>query len=113
MRSGPGLRHDADWVVSRGYPLSVLGRKGSWLKVRDFENDRGWVLRSMVNRTPHHIVVSNVANMRRSPGTNSRIVGRAKYGDVLRTLDRRGAWIKVRHERGTTGWVARRLVWGW
>lgn len=113
MRSGPGPRHEVVWALSRGYPLSVLSRKGSWIKVRDFENDQGWVLRSLTSRTPHHIVSARVANLRRAPGTHSRIVGQARYGDVLRTLERRGDWVKVRHERGTTGWVARRLVWGW
>ena len=113
MRSGPGPRHEVAWVLSRGYPLSVLGRKGSWIKVRDFENDRGWVLRSLTSRTPHHIVSANVVNLRGTPSSRSRIVGQARYGDVLRTLERRGEWVKVRHMRGTTGWVARRLLWGW
>ncbi len=113
MRSGPGTRYDIAWALSRGYPLSVVGRKGNWLKVRDFENDQGWVLRSMTGRTPHHVVKAKVANLRGTPGTRARIVGKALYGDVLRTLERRGDWVKVRHERGTTGWVARRLLWGW
>jgi uncharacterized protein YgiM (DUF1202 family) len=113
MRTGPGPRHEIAWAVSRGYPLEVLGRKGRWLRVRDFENDRGWVLRSRTGRMPHYIVTARVANLRGKPGTGARVVGKARYGDVLRTLERRGDWVKVRHERGTTGWVARRLVWGW
>jgi SH3-like domain-containing protein len=113
MRSGPGTRYEAQWGLSRGYPLSVVGRKGGWIKVTDFENDKGWVLRSLTNRTPHHVVKSSIANIRSTPGTRARIVGKAVYGDVLRTLERRGDWVKVRHERGTTGWIARRLVWGW
>ncbi len=113
MRSGPGTRHAVDWALGRGYPLWVTGRKGNWLKVRDFENDQGWVLRSLTNRTPHHVVKSTVANMRAIPGMRGRIVGKAQYGDVLRTLDKQGSWVKVRHERGITGWVARRLLWGW
>ena len=113
MRSGPGTRHEAVWALARGYPLVVVGRQGKWLKVRDFENDQGWVYRSLTDRTPHHIVKAPVANLRRTPSTRATIVGKALYGDVLRTLDRRGQWIKVRHEAGITGWIATRLVWGW
>ncbi|MCY1234704.1 Bacterial SH3 domain protein [compost metagenome] len=113
MRSGPGTRYDALWGLSRGYPLSVVNRRGAWIKVRDFEKDEGWVLRSLTNRVPHHVVRAGVANLRSTPSTRGRILGKARYGDVLRTLARRGDWIKVRHERGATGWVARRLVWGW
>ncbi|VTU33354.1 SH3 domain-containing protein [Variovorax sp. PBS-H4] len=113
LRSGPGSRYDTAWIVSRGYPLEVLARRGAWLRVRDFENDRGWVLSSRTKRTPHHIVTASVANLRGTPSTRARIVGKARYGDVLRTLERRGEWVKVRLARGATGWVARRLLWGW
>lgn len=113
MRSGPGTRHAAQWALSRGYPLTVVAQRGGWIQVSDFENDRGWLLRSLTNKTPHHIVKASIANLRSAPGTRTRIVGKASYGDVLRTLERRGDWVKVRSERGTTGWVARRLVWGW
>ena len=113
MRAGPGARYEAMWGLSRGYPLSVVARKGAWIKVRDFEKDEGWVLRSLTSRIPHHVVRAGVANLRGAPSTHGRVLGKARYGDVLRTLERRGQWIKVRHERGATGWVARRLVWGW
>ena len=113
MRSGPGTGHAALWRLSRGYPLSVIGKKGGWLKVRDFENDRGWVLGSLTDRTPHRVVKVRVANLRRGPQPRARIVFKAQQGDVLRTLERRGDWVKVKHEGGVTGWIARRLTWGW
>lgn len=113
MRSGPGTRYDAPWGLSRGYPLAVVGRRGAWIKVRDFENDEGWVLRSLTDRTPHHVIRVGTANLRSTPSTRGRIIGKAGYGVVLRTLERRGNWIKVRDQRGTTGWVANHLVWGW
>ncbi|HEY0845141.1 MAG TPA: SH3 domain-containing protein, partial [Noviherbaspirillum sp.] len=84
-----------------------------WLQVRDFENDEGWVYRSLTGRTPHHVVKVPVANIRSRPSTNSRIVGKAKYGNVLRTLDRDDNWIRIRSETGTTGWIMRKLLWGW
>ncbi|MGJ7543821.1 SH3 domain-containing protein [Variovorax sp. LT1R16] len=113
MRSGPSTRSEVQWALSRGYPLQVISRRGNWLQVRDFENDRGWVPRSLTARTPYHVVQSRVANLRSTPGTKGRIVGKASRGEVLRTLERKGSWVKVRHGNGTTGWVAQDLVWGW
>ena len=113
MRSAPGTRSEVQWALSRGYPLQVLSRRGEWLQVRDFENDRGWVLRSLTARTPHHVVKAPVANLRATPSTRGRLVGKATRGEVLRTIERKGAWVKVRHANGRTGWVASRLVWGW
>lgn len=113
MRSGPGTRFEAVWSLIRGYPLRVIGRRGSWLAVRDFEGDRGWVFRPLTGRVPHHIVKAQVANLRARPSTRSRILGKLSYGDILRTLGRHAGWVLVRQSDGTRGWVARRLLWGW
>jgi SH3-like domain-containing protein len=113
MREGAGTQHDALWALNRGYPLEVTGRKGGWLKVRDFEGDSGWVHRPLVGKTPHHVVKARVANIRSGPTTGSRVIGKAEQGDVLRTLERRERWVKVQQEGGLKGWVARRLLWGW
>lgn len=113
MRAGAGTQHATLWALSQGYPLEVTGRQGKWLKVRDFENDAGWVYRPLVSKKPHVIVKSRLANVRSAPSTRSRILGKTEYGDVLRTLERRNDWIKVQHADGLKGWIARRLLWGW
>lgn len=113
MRAGPGTRSEALWSLIRGYPLRVIGRRGQWLKVRDFEGDEGWVFRPLTGPTPYHIVKARDANLRAQPSTRSRVVGRLSYGDILRTLGKRAGWVNVRQENGTRGWVARDLVWGW
>ncbi|MCF8161435.1 MAG: SH3 domain-containing protein, partial [Polaromonas sp.] len=89
MRAGAGTHTAALWTITRGYPLEVTGRQGKWLKVRDFENDTGWVYRPLVGKTPHVVVKSRVANVRSAPGSRSRILGKADQGEVLRTLEHR------------------------
>ncbi len=113
MRAGAGTQHEAQWSIVRGYPLEVTGRQGKWLKVRDFENDTGWVYRPLVNKTPHMIVKSRVANLRSAPSTRSRILGKTEHGEVLRTLKHRKGWVRVQRDDGSKGWIARRLLWGW
>jgi len=112
LRSGPGTQHPSEWTLGKGYPLKVLTRKGSWLQVVDFENDRGWVYRPLTSSTPYHIVKVDKANMRSQPTTRSRILAKLAYGDLLRTLERKSDWVKVQRN-GLKGWVARRLLWGW
>jgi uncharacterized protein YgiM (DUF1202 family) len=59
------------------------------------------------------VVKASVANVRSAPGTRSRVVGKLTYGNVVRTLEKRNGWVNVRHDTGLSGWVARRLLWGW
>jgi len=105
------FREVPTWIYRK--TLEVLARKGQWLRVRDFESDEGWVHRSLTGKTPHVVVKTKVANIRSAPDLRSRIVGKAGYGEVLRTLARRADWIRIRSDSGQVGWIARRLTWGW
>jgi SH3-like domain-containing protein len=113
LRKGPGTQHASEWTLGKGYPLKVLARRGSWLQVMDFENDRGWIYRPLTSTTAYHIVKVDTANMRSQPTTRSRVLAKLSYGDILRTLERKSDWVKVQREGGLRGWVARRLLWGW
>lgn len=114
MRTGPGTQHKSNWLLSRGYPLMVIGRKGEWLHVRDFESDEGWVYGPMTAHKPHMVVKSGGrVNLRSGPGTNSKVVGSVQRGDVLRTIEQRQGWAKVETQTGAVGWVSRDLLWGY
>jgi len=113
MREGPGTNTSVLWELKRGYPLQVTKRQGTWLQVRDFEGDSGWVARSLTGNAPHHVVKSKVANVRSGPGTQHRIVGKAEYGELLRTREKRAGWVRVEREEGVSGWIAKQLLWGW
>ena len=113
MRTQPTTRSDIMWELKRGYPLRVVQRKGKWLQVTDFEGDRGWVARSLIGAVPHFVVKSKTANMRKGPGTSHPIVGKAEYGDLLRTKAKRSGWAQVENASGTSGWISQKLLWGW
>lgn len=113
MRSGPGTNTEVLWELERGYPLQVLQRKGSWLQVKDFENDKGWVARTLTGKVPHHIVKAKIANIRSGPGTGFRVVGKAERYDLLRTRGAKTGWVRVERGDGVKGWISKRLLWGW
>jgi SH3-like domain-containing protein len=113
LRTGPSTGYKVKWELGKGFPLKVIGSKGNWYKVNDFENDVGWVYAPLTSRKAHLVVKKQIINIRSGPGTRYRVVAKAKYGVVLRTLKRVKGWVKVRHENGVTGWAARRLLWGW
>jgi len=113
MRSGPGDKYAVLWELGTGYPLKVLEHQGSWFKVEDFEGDEGWIYKTLVAREPHLIVKKRRVNMRSGPGDNYRVVGKANYGVVFKTLEVKNGWARVKHENGMIGWISRSLLWGW
>jgi SH3-like domain-containing protein len=117
LRSGPGTKYSAKWQYGDGYPLKIVTKKGKWVKVKDFENDSGWIFDKYISRTPHLIVKVNKGktrkiNIRSGPGTKYKIVGQAYYGVVFKTVTQKSGWAKVKHESGLTGWIKRSLLWG-
>lgn len=118
LRKGPGTKYSILWEYGNGYPLKILTKKGNWIKVRDFERDTGWIHKSLLAYNPHVIVkvnrnTKNNINIRNGPGTSNKIVGKAQYGVVFKTLNRRSGWINVEHESGLTGWIKENLLWGY
>ena len=113
MRSGPGTKHDVLWELGKGYPLMVIVTKGKWLKVKDFENDVGWIYQPLTSKTPHLIVKKRKVNIRNGPGKNYRVISTASHGIVFRTLKQKKGWVKIEDENGLIGWIFRKLLWGW
>jgi len=118
MRSGPGTKYKVLWELGDGFPLMVLKRTGKWIRVRDFEGTIGWVHRDVVNKSAYMIIKVHKnskkrINVRSGPGTKYRIVAKAYYGAVFKTLKQKNGWVNVQHKKGVTGWVKRSLLWGW
>lgn len=118
LRSGPDTKYSSKWEYGDGFPLKILTRKGNWVKVKDFENDSGWVFKKYLSSKPHMIVKVNKGkkkkiNIRSGPGTKFKIVGKAYYGVVFETIRQKKGWAEIKHESGLTGWVKRSLLWGY
>lgn len=117
LRSGPGTQYTAKWQYGDGFPFKIIDRKGKWIKIKDFENDTGWIYKKYTANTGHMIVKANKGkkrkiNIRKGPATKYKVIGQAYYGVVFKTLEQKQGWAKVKHESGLTGWVKRSLLWG-
>nr|MBF0221320.1 SH3 domain-containing protein [Desulfobulbaceae bacterium] len=113
LRAGPGPDHNILWEYGKGFPLRIVQTKGNWYKVVDFENDAGWVYKKLVTKDPHMIVKKKTVNIRSGPGSKYKLLGKANYGVVFKTLEQKSGWAKLQHENGLVGWIRRDLVWGW
>ncbi len=113
LRSAPGVKSAVRWEYGRGFPVRLLARRGNWYKVIDFEGDSGWIYKKLLSRKPHFIVKRKRVNLRSGPGKRYKLLGKANYGVVFKTLLRKKGWVKVRHGKGLVGWIRRDLLWGW
>ncbi len=112
VRTGAGTNYEVSMELFAGYPLKVMSTQGEWLKIVDFENDSGWIHKSLVNDGNTVIVNGNKSvNMRAEPSTNSTIIATVDRGVVLTKLETQGKWLKLKHSTGLIGWIYKPLLW--
>jgi len=112
VRTGPGKKYQVTMELFSGYPLKVLKKQGEWYKITDYEKDTGWIHQSIVKSRDTVIVNAKKSlNMRSGPTTKDNVVADVERGVVLKKLESKGKWTKVRHSTGTVGWIYTPLLW--
>ena len=111
IRSGPGTDHNVLWKVEKFFPLLVIDKSGQWYQFKDFEGDRGWVHRSLLNKTPTVITKNEKCNIRSGPGTSHKILFTVEKGIPFKVLKRKGSWSHIEDSDGDKGWIHKALVW--
>lgn len=118
VRRGPGTNYSVIMRVSDHYPYLVLDRASGgtrgWLKVMDFDGDQGWISANLVTFVPYVITQLDRSNIRSGPDQERASVAfTAERGVLLKVLEEKRGWLRVRHDDGDTGWVSAKIVFGW
>lgn len=111
IRSGPDVKNDLLWEVYKDFPLQIIKRQKDWAQIKDFEGDQGWIFTNLISKDKRVIVKANSVNMRSTPDKDGKVVATVKYGVVFTPVEKKGAWLKVKHEDGTSGWISSSLLW--
>lgn len=111
IRSGPGTNYNVMWKVERYFPLLIIDKSGKWYQFKDFQDDKGWVHKSLVSKIPTVITKKDNCNIRSGPGTNHSILFTVEEGIPFKILKREGSWIHIEHSDGDQGWIHKALVW--
>jgi SH3-like domain-containing protein len=111
IRSGPGTKYQIVWKVEKYHPIEVIETSGDWYHFRDFENDEGWIHKSLTGKIPTVITDSDECNIRSGPATSHKIVFKVEKGIPFKVIGRQGKWIHIEHADGDRGWIYSTLVW--
>lgn len=111
VRSGPGDKYNVIWKVERNHPLEVVKKNGEWYYFKDFEDDKGWIHKSVVSGKPAVISKKDQCNVRSGPGNQHEVAFTVEKGVPFELLERKKEWIHIRHADGDEGWIHESLVW--
>ncbi len=111
IRSGPGTQNEIIWKIEKYHPVNVLKTKGAWIHFEDFEGDRGWIHKTLLQSTKTVIIKSEKCNIRSGPGTNYDVLLTVDKGVPFKVIGAKGQWVNVEHADGDVGWIHKSLVW--
>jgi len=112
VRAQPSGRSDVLWQVYIYTPFKILGRKGNWIRIRNFRGFKGWVHATVLGDTPSVIVKTKKANVREGPGAQYAKLWQVDFGYTFEVLERQGAWLRIKDEEDLEGWIHSGIVWG-
>jgi SH3-like domain-containing protein len=115
VRRGPGSEYATILNYGRNFPLRVLDiAPNGWLLAMDYEGDKGWLHPNIVQTEPQYVITRlPQCNIREAAGTDSPIKFTAEQGVILRVLEEKDGWLRVRHGDGDEGWISARIVFGY
>jgi SH3-like domain-containing protein len=116
----PAILYDAPsskggklYVAPRGMPVEVVLSYGEWVKVRDSNGDMAWTEAKSLSARRNVIVRNPNAKVRTGTDDSTPALMTADKGVLLELVDpQAGAWIRVRHKDGITGFIRAADVWG-
>lgn len=112
VRNGPGGEYEVVWTAAIYYPVEIVDSDGNWLKISDYENDEGWIHKSVVSGAPTVVVTSQKANVREGPGMEYESVWELDQAYSLKLLKVERGWLKVSDGNEVSGWIHNSVVWG-
>ena len=111
IRSGPGTDYDIIWKVEKFHPLSIIDKSDAWYFFRDFEEDQGWIHKSLLKNIPAVITRTDKCNVRSGPGIKYDILYKVGKGIPFKVLQKKKNWLHIEHADGDKGWIHKSLVW--
>jgi N-acetylmuramoyl-L-alanine amidase len=127
LRAGPGLGFRILAEMPGGEALTVLGQSSIWYNVKRADNTEGWVSGYYVSANPPGsgggggsggqiyagpteigdiaAVTASLLNVRTGPGVNLPVIARLTQGELVRVLEKSGAWRRIAFRNNAQGWV--------
>ena len=102
------------FILLKGTPVEVIVSVDKWVKVREQSGGLGCIERSALSDIRQVIVVSaSAVQVRAQADESAPVVFSAERNVLLEALEKpSGAWLKVKHRDGQTGFVPLKSVWG-
>ena len=112
LRQGPSLEYPIKLVYKKKYlPVIILDKSGPFRKIRDFENNTGWIHIALLSKKKSAINIKNNSILYKKPTIYSKPLAKLESGRLVIVKKCKVKWCKI--ESGDyQGWIYKKNLWG-
>ena len=92
-------------------PLEVLDKSETWRKIKDFENNSGWIHISQLSKKKSAINTKNNSVLYKKSTIYSKPIAKLDIGRLVLIEKCKVKWCKIT-TGGFKGWVFKSSLWG-
>ena len=112
LRQGPSFEYPVKLFYKKKFlPVLVQDKSENFRKIRDHENNTGWIHVSQLSKKKAAIVVDDNAYIFSSNSIYSKPLAISKNGKLLLIKKCKKDWCKISSKR-FKGWVKKESLWG-
>ncbi len=112
VRVGPSKEYPIKFIYKKKYlPLEVLDKSETWRKIKDFENNSGWIHISQLSRKKSAINKKNNSVIYKKPTIFSKPIAKLEIGRLVLIKKCKVKWCKIT-SGNFSGWIYKNSLWG-
>ena len=112
LRLGPSFEYPIKLTYNKKYlPIIILDKSETWRKIKDFENNTGWIHISQLSKRQTAINYKNNSILFKKPTIYSKPIARLEIGRLVLIKKCKIKWCKIT-SGGFNGWIDKNSLWG-
>ena len=112
LRQGPSFEYPIKLVYKKKYlPVIIIDKSETWRKIKDFENNSGWIHISQLSRRKSGINIKNNSIIYKKPTIYSKPIAKLEVGRLVLIKKCKTKWCKIA-SGGFSGWIYKNSLWG-
>ena len=112
LRLGPSFEYPVKLIYKKKYlPVIITDKFETWRKIKDFENNSGWIHISQLSKKKSAINVKPNSIIFKKPTIFSKPVAKVETGRLILIKKCKIKWCKITTGK-YNGWIEKNYLWG-
>ena len=112
LRQGPSFKYPIKLIYKKKYlPVLILDTSETWRKIKDFNNNYGWIHVSQLSKKKTALNFKNNSILYKNPTIYSKPIAKLESGRLVLIKKCNQKWCKISSGE-FIGWINKSFLWG-